>query len=763
MQPRYIHYSSRPEAPSVPPHAINQFSGGTGPLGVYAYQEDAHHTFGADRKYVFILEPSVPVLHTDRYTEAELDADLANIETTIDISRARRMWDKLVARGEARNSTAPFAMLWYVVGHVTRSTDPEDRPGSGQSGCADPALAADLLISLGYEAIDDRKGMMYSSEPEQALFLTDRSFRVVSRSVRDLTPFVHNPPWVGQVLADTLKTVQSTVRPEWLPSLASVKRGKRGAIVSTVKEYGCGVYGCVIPTLDPNVVLKLTTDDTEAQFAADVADTLVAPICVGYHAVLETKVKHARRTVYLLWRDSADKVGGIREEPNGDWAVHYIAKQHAAAQVAFRALHAQGMTADTDRLLVLWAESCEEMARQTQFPDLRALGDGLVEVWGQQSIFFGDIHDGNLGQVDGRWVITDPGNIAVVDRSLVKNPPRAMRRNPGTDVLAAKIQAAARKVATGPGRTSAYIADVWKQLEREGSTGSASYDEFRCELINLFRASEIILEVAKDKRTASAKASALSIGNTVFHTIGVAGAQQAPARRAPATDRGSDARSKRAPAHMTDVEFARVVNEIASDTDPRARMGDRKIFISDIWDVASADPEIGDMGEKEFKRRLVEAHRAQRLILSRADLVSAMDPEHVRRSETVTDGATFHFVNDQKFAPKAPPKPSASVDILPAVLNAVRDMPPSGRFGNDKVFISEVWRVVSEDARIKPMGLPSFKRWLITANRERKLDLARADMPAAMNPHQVKESEIQDLGATFHFIIDRSAGRRGYG
>lgn len=562
---------------------------------------------------------------------------------------------------------------------------------------------------------------------------------------------VDNPPWVGQVLADTLKTVQSTVRPEWLPSLASVKRGKRGAIVSTVKEYGCGVYGCVIPTLDPNVVLKLTTDDTEAQFAADVADTLVAPICVGYHAVLETKVKHARRTVYLLWRDSADKVGGIREEPNGDWAVHYIAKQHAAAQVAFRALHSQGMTADTDRLLVLWAESCEEMARQTQFPDLRELGDGLVEVWGQQSIFFGDIHDGNLGQVDGRWVITDPGNIAVVDRSLVKNPPRGMHRNPGADVLAAKIQAAARKVATGPGRTSAYIADVWKQLEREGATGSASYDEFRCELINLFRASEIILEVAKDKRTAGAKASALSIGNTVFHTIGVAGAQQAPARRAPATDRGSDARSKRAPTRMTDVEFARVVNEITSETDdPSARFGDRKVFVSAIWDVASADPEIGDMGEREFKRRLVAAHQAQRITLSRADLVSAMPPDLVRKSEIIADGATFHFVNDRNFTPPAGPP----VDILAAVKQAVSEMPSSGRYGTNNVFISEIWRAISADPRIRSMGLPAFKRWLVTANRDQRLSMARADLVDDMDQRMVAESQINHLNAQFHFVLD---------
>lgn len=574
--------------------------------------------------------------------------------------------------------------------------------------------------------------------------------------------FVDNPPWVGQVLADTLKTVQATVRPEWLPALDSVRRGRGGSMVSKVKEYGCGVYGCVIPTLDPGIVLKLTTDDTEAEFAANVADTLVAPICVGYHMILETKVKHQGRTVYLLWRDSAEQVGKIREEPNGDWAVHFIAKQHAAAQVAFRALHAAGMTPETDRLLVLWAESCEAMARQTNFPDLRELGEGLVEVWGQQSIFFGDIHDGNLGKVNDRWVITDPGNIAVVDRSLVKNPPRGPRRNPGGQELAAKINAAARLVATGPGRSSAYIADVWKQFERDGAAGSASYDEFRCELINLFRDGSVVLEPAKDKRTAAAKASALTIGATVFHAVTVA--QAAPASRTAAP---VPAASKKA---VSDIEFARTVNEVASDTDADIRFGDRKIFISDIWDVVSADPDYDAMGEREFKRRLVAAHQAKRVVLARADLVSAMDPAIVRASETIANGAVFHFVIDPKIGnqvgrpvPAPPPAPVRAapagqpLDIIGAVKEAVRDAPASDRFGPDKVFVSEVWATISEDPNIRPMGIVAFKRWLIGANRDGRLALARADLIGAMNRAQVDESEIEDRGSTFHFIIDPNA------
>lgn len=183
---KYVHYSSRPEPPEVPPRAINQFAGGTGPLGVYAYQEDASsHTFGADRRYVFTLVPTVPVLHTDRYGRADLARDVRTLEQQMDIARPLRMWTKLVARNEARATQFPFTELWYIVTHLTRSTDPEDTPGSHQSGCADPKLTRDLLVDLGYSVIDDRHGILYSGEPEQAVFLTNDSFEVASMATRN--------------------------------------------------------------------------------------------------------------------------------------------------------------------------------------------------------------------------------------------------------------------------------------------------------------------------------------------------------------------------------------------------------------------------------------------------------------------------------------------------------------------------------------------------------------------------------------------------
>ncbi len=75
------------------------------------------------------------------------------------------------------------------------------------------------------------------------------------------------------------------------------------------------------------------------------------------------------------------------------------------------------------------------------------------------------------------------------------------------------------------------------------------------------------------------------------------------------------------------------------------RFGDRKVFVSALWDRVGE--ELG-MSLAEFKLWLVAQHRAGTLRLARADLVAAMDPELVARSEIRVQGAEFHFVVDSE-------------------------------------------------------------------------------------------------------------------
>jgi hypothetical protein len=98
---------------------------------------------------------------------------------------------------------------------------------------------------------------------------------------------------------------------------------------------------------------------------------------------------------------------------------------------------------------------------------------------------------------------------------------------------------------------------------------------------------------------------------------------------------------------------------------------------------------------------------------------------------------------------------------LPNLLEVVRDAIPrigaEGRFG-EKVYVSAIWRTIERDRKAGDLSLDHFKRWLVRANRDGWLVLARADLIGAMDAKQVNESEINDRGATFHFVLDHRNG-----
>jgi len=236
---------------------------------------------------------------------------------------------------------------------------------------------------------------------------------------------------IDELIARGFEALEDTIPPKWMPKLVGVKYDGRGSLRASTRQYGCGAYGCVFPTLDPGVVLKVTEDDTEGEFAATLAPQLVAPICVTYHHLIKVDPDQTTHPTYLLWREAAQKVGQIVEavgqhdeydrahaDAVSAYAKELIDTQHQAAQDAYQAIQDGAPVKKRDALITRWLESCERMARQIKVPELRKLGDGLVEVYGANRVLFGDLHEGNFGLVtreDGpQWVITDPGHIAVI-------------------------------------------------------------------------------------------------------------------------------------------------------------------------------------------------------------------------------------------------------------------------------------------------------------------------------------------------------------
>lgn len=237
---------------------------------------------------------------------------------------------------------------------------------------------------------------------------------------------------------------------------------------------------------------------------------------------------------------------------------------------------------------------------------------------------------------------------------------------------------------------------------------------------------------------------------------------------APARARTTTAKPKAAAAakrtHAELVAYADHIHELAAHRG--TRFGDRKVFLGSIPGFDLHDPALLADLDLLRRSRLVE--------LARADLVSAMDPALVRASEWKMDGATYHFLvlpeKYRKAAPTQPPRAAPSTMDLATFARIVREtgaaVPRDARDGRaygrlgDKVFISAIWRVLSQDPRFRGMDLATFKRRLVEANRDTLLDLRRLDLSGAADLGEQAESRIEDHGSEFHTVYIEDAPRR---
>lgn len=103
-------------------------------------------------------------------------------------------------------------------------------------------------------------------------------------------------------------------------------------------------------------------------------------------------------------------------------------------------------------------------------------------------------------------------------------------------------------------------------------------------------------------------------------------------------------------------------------------------------------------------------------------------------------------------APLLPPK-RMELSEFAAVVGTLARTCPTGRFGDNKVFISHAWRQLRNEPNLPPMGLEQFKEQLVESNRKGLVQLSRADLVESMDPADVRESETSYLTGLFHFIL----------
>lgn len=148
---------------------------------------------------------------------------------------------------------------------------------------------------------------------------------------------------------------------------------------------------------------------------------------------------------------------------------------------------------------------------------------------------------------------------------------------------------------------------------------------------------------------------------------------------------------------------------------------------------------------------------------ARANLAAADRARALRDDEAAVGHERLAAAHEQAALRQETDAPPSDTEVARAVHDAIRRIGASGRFGPDRVFISEIWAVASRDPRFRRMAGAEFKRALVRANRQRLIDLERADLVGAMDPRQVRASEIVDLGSSFHFVLDPEAQGIGEG
>ena len=234
------------------------------------------------------------------------------------------------------------------------------------------------------------------------------------------------------------------------------------------KEYGCGHYGCVMPTNTPGVVFKITTDPTEAVFVAAYLSVPQHKRPVGivpYHSILRAGgTSRGGRPVYFIWRDEAEYVGEVdawvREKPRDfekdyyqrSWRIteKLITDNLRMCRLIREILKSKARTGANIPALI--AEAVEDrqgyaeqvvMPRGNKLAQLAWLFQGFFntngslqsEVMGDQigrafqesftdlGLILADVHFGNLGLPTGALaeeigrapIITDPGHAIPID------------------------------------------------------------------------------------------------------------------------------------------------------------------------------------------------------------------------------------------------------------------------------------------------------------------------------------------------------------
>ncbi|MGH7134086.1 MAG: hypothetical protein ACREHD_00005, partial [Pirellulales bacterium] len=178
----------------------------------------------------------------------------------------------------------------------------------------------------------------------------------------------------------------------------------------------------------------------------------------------------------------------------------------------------------------------------------------------------------------------------------------------------------------------------------------------------------------------------------------------------------------------------------AKDIKPRAGATAKNVLAAFAWKLVGVASEADFSAENVIQQLAFQ--RTPRKMTSQ-QVVAALAAAAVGSSKAGL--ADLRAAAIRQWLLPSPVKTNAAGDddleaFASRIIEAARQSPADARFGENKVFISHIWRQLNGNSLATALDLDGFKQRLVDANREGLLHLSRADLVEAMNPADVQES-----------------------
>jgi hypothetical protein len=223
-----------------------------------------------------------------------------------------------------------------------------------------------------------------------------------------------------------------------------------------------------------------------------------------------------------------------------------------------------------------------------------------------------------------------------------KNPSPAKLR--AQLALVALERAFGNKIKTGLGKGSSFTAKAGRTLAgqlsinpRDFGTDQKLVAQLAAEQVGALQQDFESLRAAILKRLGS---TILDSQTSIEPKVVTAASEHVPV---PANDREPPALSKPRSLRPDLAGFARAV-KAAARTRAEGWPGNRKAFISHVWQAIRAAEPAWDLSEIEFKCMLAEAHRMGSIVLANADLKDKSRMQELESSAISYKNTVWHFV-----------------------------------------------------------------------------------------------------------------------